>query len=127
MENPGIQNCEYINIINHDDGSIALCFDIENEKIIEIGDEMNDMVEEAYMNGYNWDAFLHSYLIENAPDILEGMDTDPEAGSYVAYYEGSQENEARAIRFANIIISLIEDRGKLFEFLRERGDNIEWD
>lgn len=57
-----IQNYDYIRIFNHDDGSIALYFDIENDKILGIGDEMNEMVEDAYMNGYNWDAFLHSSL-----------------------------------------------------------------
>ena len=127
MENKETQNYDYIRIINHDDGSIALCFDIENDKILEIGDEMNEMVEDAYMNGYNWDAFLHYYLAENAPNILEGMGTDPEAGSYVAYYEGNPENEARAIRFAEIIISLVEDKEKLFKFLQEKADYIEWD
>ena len=127
MENMEIQNYDYVRVFNHDDGSIALCFDIENDKILEIGDKMNDMVEEAYMNGYNWDAFLHYYLAENVPEILEGMDTDPEAGPYVAYYKGSPENEARAIRFAELITSLVEDKAKLFKFLQEKGDYIEWD
>ena len=128
MENKEIQNYDYIRIFNHDDGSIALCFDIENDKILEIGDEMNEIVEEAYMNGYNWDAFLHAYLAENAPDILVGMNTDPEAGTYVAYYEkGNAENEEKAIRFAEIIISLMEDKEQLFKFLREKGEYIEWD
>lgn len=128
MENMEIQNYDYIHIFNHDDGSIALYFDIENDKILEIGDEMNEMVEDAYMNGYNWDAFLHFYFAENAPDILEGMNTDSEAGTYVAYYEkGNAENEEKAIRFAEIIISLIENKQELFRFLHERGDCIEWD
>ncbi len=120
--------CDYLKIFNHDDGSIALYFDIEADKILEIGDEMNEIAEDAYMNGYNWDAFLNYYLAENAPDLLEGMETDPEAGTYVAYYEeGTVENEDKAKRFADIIISLIDNKEALFKFLRENADSIEWD
>ena len=65
---------------------------------------MNEINEEAYMNGYNWDAFFNYYLEENAPDILESMESDPEAGSYAAYFEDTAENEQKAKRFADIII-----------------------
>lgn len=79
------------------------------------------------MNGYNWDAFFKYYLAENAPDILVGMDSDPEAGSYVACYELTEENEKKAERFAEIIISLIENEEELYRIVREKGDEIEWD
>ena len=74
------------------------------------------------MNGYNWDAFLNYYLAENAPDILEGIDSDPEAGTYAAYFEENEENEERAKRFADIIISLIENEEEIYKILREKGD-----
>ena len=68
------------------------------------------------MNGYNWDAFFNYYLAENAPDILENMESDPEAGSYVAYFEDTEENEQKAKRFAGI-----------YKILQEKGAEIEWD
>lgn len=88
---------------------------------------MNEINEEAYMNGYNWDAFFNYYLAKNAPDILENMESDPEAGSYAAYFEDTRENEERAKRFADIIISLIENEEDIYKILREKGDEIEWD
>ncbi|KAB4398383.1 hypothetical protein GAO02_24535, partial [Bacteroides thetaiotaomicron] len=75
----------------------------------------------------NWDAFLNYYLAENAPDILKSIDSDPEAGTYAAYFEESEENEEKAKRFANIIISLIENEEEIYKILREKGDEIEWD
>lgn len=87
---------------------------------------MNEINEEAYMNGYNWDAFLNYYLAENAPDILENMESDPEAGSYVAYFEDTGENEQKAKRFADIIISLIENE-EIYKILQDKGAEIEWD
>ncbi|MDE5871011.1 MAG: immunity 51 family protein, partial [Muribaculaceae bacterium] len=114
-------------ITHHEDGGISIYFGIENEKIFALGEEMNDIREEAYMNGYNWDAFLNYYLAENAPEILEDMESDPEAGSYVAYYEDGAANEDKAKRLADLIISIVENKEEIFKILREKGDEIEWD
>lgn len=122
-----IFNNEYVKIYANDSGSIVLLFENEAEKILAIGERMNEINEEAYMNGYNWDAFFNYYLAKNAPDILENMESDPEAGSYAAYFEDTRENEERAKRFADIIISLIENEEDLYKILREKGDEIEWD
>lgn len=122
-----IFNNEYVKIYANDSGSIVLLFENEAEKILAIGERMNEINEEAYMNGYNWDAFFNYYLAKNASDILENMESDPEAGSYAAYFEDTRENEERAKRFADIIISLIENEEDIYKILREKGDEIEWD
>lgn len=122
-----IFNNEYVKIYANDSGSIVLLFENETEKILAIGERMNEINEETYMNGYNWDAFFNYYLAKNAPDILENKESDPEAGSYAAYFEDTRENEERAKRFADIIISLIENEEDLYKILREKGDEIEWD
>lgn len=122
-----IFNNEYVKIYANDSGSIVLLFENEAEKILAIGERMNEINEEAYMNGYNWDAFFNYYLAKNAPDILENMESDTEAGSYAAYFEDTRENEERAKRFADIIISLIENEEDIYKILREKGDEIEWD
>ena len=71
---------EYVQIYTNGSGNIVLLFQNEVEKTLAIGEQMNEINEEAYMNGYNWDAFFNYYLAENAPDILESMESDPEAG-----------------------------------------------
>ncbi|MBS6469630.1 MULTISPECIES: Imm51 family immunity protein [Bacteroidales] len=118
---------EYVQIYTNGSGNIVLLFQNEVEKTLAIGEQMNEINEEAYMNGYNWDAFFNYYLAENAPDILESMESDPEAGSYAAYFEDTAENEQKAKRFADIIISLIENEEEIYKILREKGDEIEWD
>ena len=55
------------------------------------------------------------------------MESDPEAGSYAAYFEDTAENEQNAKRLADIIISLIENEEEIYKILREKGDEIEWD
>lgn len=109
------------------EGSIVLYFENEQEKPLAVGRKMYEIDENAYMNGYNWDAFFNYYLAENAPDILESLESDPEAGSYVAYFEDAEENERKALRFARTILSLIEGEEELCRIVRERGDEIEWD
>ena len=39
-----------------------------------IGERMNEICDQAYMNGYNWEAFLNSYLEENAPEIADAIE-----------------------------------------------------
>lgn len=106
---------------------IGVWFYNENAKPFSIGEKMNEINEDAYMNGYNWDAFFNYYLTRHAPDLLEGLDSDPEAGSYAAYYPPTEENEQKAERFAQIIVSLIENEEELYRIVRENGDEIEWD
>lgn len=112
--------------VKHND-SISVCFSIENETVFPIGEKMNEMDGNAYMNGYNWEAFLSHYLAKNHPEILENMNTDPEAGMYAAYYELTPENEARAEKFAGVLNDLVANEEAIYDFLKAEGDNIEWD
>ena len=76
---------DYVKVSKTDDW-IGVWFYNEDDKPFAIGEKMCEINEYAYMNGYNWDALFHYYLAEHAPDILEGLESDPEAGSYAAYY-----------------------------------------
>ena len=104
-----------------------VCFYIENPKVMAVAEKMEELCQDAYMNGYNWEAFLSHYLKKNAPDLLEGMEPDPEAGMYAAYYSLTPENEQKAERFAELIISLIENEEELYRIVQEEGEEIEWD
>lgn len=106
---------------------IHVWFYNENDKPFRIGEKMNELNDEAYMNGYNWDAVLNYYLTKNAPDVMESMDADPEAGSYVAIYPNTPENLLRAQKFVEIIQHLIENETLLYKMVVEASDEIEWD
>ncbi|MFA9499607.1 Imm51 family immunity protein [Mannheimia sp. E30BD] len=41
--------------------TIAVEFDLEDNRIFELGERINAEYEDAYMNGYNWAAFLRAY------------------------------------------------------------------
>jgi len=113
--------------IHKSDNRIDVWFYNENDKPFTIGEKMYEINENAYMNGYNWDALFNYYLAKHAPDILEVLDSDPEAGSYAAFFELSSENEAKAKRFVEIIESLIENEEELYRIVREESDDIKWD
>lgn len=113
--------------VHKGDNRIDIWFYNEDDKPFAIGEKMYAIHEEAYMNGYNWDAVFNYYLAKNAPDVLEGLDSDPEAGSYAAYYELTTENEVKAQKFADMIRSLIENEEELYRIVREESDKIQWD
>ncbi len=106
---------------------VSVSFEAEDPKVMALGEKLYALCPDAYMNGYNWDALLRYYLEKHEPDILEGLDPDPEAGSYVAIWPLSPENEARAKRFEEIIRSLVEHEEELCRLVQEEGGEIEWD
>ncbi|MBC2101129.1 hypothetical protein HCB11_02335 [Listeria marthii] len=117
---------KYVKIVKFED-NLSVCLNISTEKLIAIGEKMNEMNEDAYMHGYNWEAFLNYYLAKHAPDVLEGMGSDPEAGMYVAYYTLSPETEARAEKLVQIITNLIENEELLYQTVKNEGNQIDWD
>lgn len=117
---------DYVKIIKY--GKIInLTFYIEHDKPFEIGEKMNEIYDKAYMNGYDWEAFLNHYLKKNSPEVLEGLEMDPEAGIITAYYDNTLENEEKAEKLKNIIIDLIENEEKLYKALKDEGSKINWD
>ena len=88
---------------------------------------MNELCEDAYMNGYNWGAFFNYYLGKNYPEILEGINFDSEAGMFTAYCDYSPENEIKAEKFKEIIRDLVENEEKLYKVIKVEAANIEWD
>jgi hypothetical protein len=114
-------------IKNEGSEEISVYFNIENDRVLSIGNKMNEINEQAYMNGYNWDVFLQFYLKKNNSDLLNGMETDPEAGTFVAFYESNDENEKKADRLVEIIASLIDNEEELYSIIRKEGSYIEWD
>lgn len=124
MSNSG--DGSYVRIIDDGDGKIAVLLEVEHDKVLELGDRLGEINEAAYMNGYNWDALIRHYLKNNAPDILEAMDTDPEAGLYDAYFKESDANRDKAKRLADMLTSLINNEQELCRIVREEGDKINW-
>lgn len=106
---------------------VFLTLDAGDSRVMALGEKLASLCPDAYMNGYNWEAFFRYYLEQNDPDILTDMKTDPEAGMYVAYWPLTVENEARAKRFEDIIRALAENEEALCRLVREHGSEIEWD
>ena len=112
---------------HEDERYLAVWFYNEDEKPLAIGEKMYTLNPDAYMNGYTWEALFNYYLGKHAPELLEGLDSDPEAGSYAAYYKPSQENRKKMEKFAEIITYLIENEDVLYRLVQEEGCEIEWD
>jgi len=117
---------KYVQVIRSD-GYISVCFDIENDEIMEIGNRLNEVEEQAYMNGYNWDALIGYYVNANAPELLVGFESDPEAGMYSGYYDNNDENMAKAEKLSDCILKMIEDPDGLCEFVSDNCEDIPWD
>ncbi|PBJ08075.1 Imm51 family immunity protein [Flavobacterium sp. ACN6] len=119
--------------------SISICFFTEQYIVIEMGKKIKKSVSNTFgkmvtllfanvalMNGYDWDAFINYYLQKIHPDVLPNMETDPEAGMYVAFYSYSTENEEKANKLIDIIIELMENESALLEKIKTDAKLIKW-
>lgn len=114
-------------IENPEHGSISVCVYNENEGIFQLGERLNERFEEAYMNGYNWDALIRFYVGKVDPDLMKDVETDPEAGMFSAYMPHSVDNLEKMRRFESHIRKLVSDEAALFKFIDENVEAIEWD
>lgn len=121
-----IEMNDYVKILKYDD-CVSLAFYIEDDNVMAIGEKLVEIEENAYMNGYNWEALLDCYIELNAPELIDTFETDSEAGMYSAIFEDSDDGNANAEALAKIIISLVENKETLFDFVRSHGDEIVWD
>ena len=86
---------DYVSVFQYKN-NVGISFDVEAEKPFRVGEQMNAAHAMAYMNGYNWAALLDWYLAQREPALLEGLEHDPEAGSYAGYYHLTPEKIGRA-------------------------------
>lgn len=113
--------------VNYNNNIITLIFFVSHNKILKIGKKLNEINEEAYMNGYNWEILFNYYLEKYEPAIFEQIETDCEADTYIAYFELTENNKKIVNKFASIIENFIENEEKLYNFIIEEGINIDWD
>ncbi len=101
-----------------------LIINLDNEYMLNLGEKINKIEEYAYMNGYNWDVFLRLYLQKLYPELLENLETDPEAAMYIAYYDDNNNNEKKLF---NIVKKFIENSDLVCDFLKRYGNEIIWE
>jgi len=107
--------------------SISVCVYNENDGIFELGERINERFEEAYMNGYNWDALITYYVNKIDAELMSVIDTDPEAGMFSAYIDYSQDNLEKMKLFEDHVKKMLADEDVLMKFIADNYDEIEWD
>lgn len=119
------ESIKLLEMPEHD--SISLCVYNENEGLLELGERIHARFEDAYMNGYNWDALIRFYVGRIAPDLMAEVGTDPEAGMFSAYISYSPENLEKMKRFESHVRTMVADEATLMRFIEDYYDEIEWD
>ena len=107
--------------------SISLCVYNENEGLFELGERINARFEQAYMNGYNWDALIRFYVARLDPALMDEVESDPEAGMFSAYMSYSPVNLAKMRRFESHVRAMVADEKALMSFIEKHYDEIAWD
>lgn len=117
---------DLVTVLSNEDG-IQISLDVQQDAVLQIGEMMQEIQEEAYMNGENWAVLFQYYLGKYAPNLLEGLESDSEAGMYVAYYDKvTPENHRKAMQLADLFNALLSHPEQIYQILRTTEDEIEW-
>lgn len=121
-------NPNYLTIQIDEEQAIVM-LNCEHETVMNVGELMEAVNESAYMNGYNWEAFLISYLSTHYPMLEYNMATDCEAGCFTAIFDNaiSINMFEDAEQLKNIIVHLMEHPEEILIYLMENVEEIEWD
>ena len=114
-----------IEMPEHD--AISVCVYCENDGLFALGKRVNARFEQAYMNGYNWDALIRFYVRSLDPKLMSQIGTDPEAGMFSAYTSYSEQNLALMKQFESHVRQLLSDESSLMKFIEDNENEIEWD
>ena len=114
-----------IEMPEHD--SISVYVYNEHDELLALGKHINAKHEEAYMNGYNWDALIRFYVGQKDPELLAEVETDPEAAMFSAYMNYSPENLGKMKRFEVHVKTMLSNNDELIAFVNANSDKIEWD
>jgi len=107
--------------------NISVCVYNEQDGIFELGERINARYEEAYMNGYNWDALIRFYVGQADPTLMDEIETDPEAGMFAAYMPHEPGNLEKMQRFEAHVRKMVSDEDALMKMIDESRESIEWD
>lgn len=121
------ESIKLIEMPEYGSDSISVCVYNEHNGLFDLGKRINNRFEEAYMNGYNWDALIRYYVANIDRDLMNEVNTDPEAGMFSAYMSYSLENLAKMKRFESHVRSMLADEAVLMAFIEQNYDKIEWD
>ena len=116
---------QLIEMPEHD--AVSVCVYNEHDDLFALGERINARFEEAYMNGYNWDALIRFFVGRADAELMAEVETDPEAGMFSAYLSHSPENVAKMKRFEAHVRSMLQDEDALMALISENRDRIEWD
>ncbi len=119
------ESIKLLEMPDHD--SISLCVYNEQQGLFELGERINARFEDAYMNGYNWDALIRFYVSRLDPELMDEIESDPDAGMYSAYLSHSPENLEKMKHFESHVRTMLSDEQALMAFIKQHYEEIEWD
>ncbi|MCR9198572.1 MAG: immunity 51 family protein [Planctomycetaceae bacterium] len=114
-----------IEMPEHD--SISVCVYNEHDGLFALGERINARHEQAYMNGYNWDALIRFYVGRKDAALMENVETDPEAGMFSAYMSHSSENLTAMKQFEAYVREMVSNDERLIASVDAHVAEIEWD
>ncbi len=121
-----VEMTEYVRVVKDEDW-ISICMNVDEPMPYSVGKKMRKINRNAYMNGYNWEAFFDYYLQKYEPELAKELEYDSEAGMFCAYFSDVDESDTRGEQLAEIMYELINDEEKICNIVREEGDEIAWD
>lgn len=100
---------------------------VGQEACVAIGEKLHEICDDADMNGYNWQVLLTHYIEKNHKNIdMESFSFDCEAETCILLLQ-DKERVADLDMLYYMLCSVLEHPQKLYDYVSDHGDEIEWD
>lgn len=106
----------------------GVSIDTNTEKINKLSkyiSKKNNM--EILFNGYTLELLIENILKIEKPELIDGLETDPEANLYFAYYISSKNSVKKCKELFKTIKKYIENQSKLNSFIQKHKSSIKFE
>ena len=121
------KNKNYFKYINEEE-YCGVGIDADTEKINKLSKYISNKNNiDILLNGYNLEILIEIILKKEKPELMDGLETDSEAGFYFAYYVSSKDSEKKGKILFKTIKKYLENQSKLNDFIQKYKNDIKWE
>ncbi|HEM3204052.1 TPA: hypothetical protein U0910_002130 [Streptococcus suis 8830] len=119
------RQCEIGTVFRTTETPDSIIFDLTDSNLMRISSKIEEIEPDVYMNGYNWEKLIQAMLSDCAPELLNGLEFDSDANTFIAYYGSNKLNNF--LQLQAILAKWLEAPEELYQFVKKNGSVLDWE
>ncbi|WP_232088955.1 Imm51 family immunity protein [Streptococcus suis] len=119
------RQCEIGTVFRTTETPDSIIFDLTDSNLMRISSKIEEIEPDVYMNGYNWEKLIQAMLSDCSPELLNGLEFDSDANTFIAYYGSNKLNNF--LQLQAILAKWLEAPEELYQFVKKNGSVLDWE